>query len=296
MVNARRILNRAMAQSAEDRYASASDFRDALRRVGRVGIVGPNHPLSNDGGRNQRTLDHAEVPASRSVSDEESDGFSLPAGKKRKNHGLLMIAAVVIVLFASIFASVYRSYSQQGESSTVKTVTSSSNSAALPTTSTRGSKADRSSNHRNEDANTSIADSSNSASNRIPQESPTVTNPPLQASNLRQGSADNSSHSQLSSRFERPHLPAPREPNVRFPNLAVQQSYPTQGARFSPPELRPGNMPTVAISSTSNVPAEIREAQVLRARDGTQIVKFSDGTTRVFRPGERSAHSNTAPR
>ena len=40
------ILERAMAQSADDRYASASEFRNALSNVGRTGVV--------DGKRNRK--------------------------------------------------------------------------------------------------------------------------------------------------------------------------------------------------------------------------------------------------
>jgi serine/threonine protein kinase len=52
------ILQRAMAQSPDDRYASASEFRDALRRVGRTRSTGHSHvseenAVVNDGASNQ---------------------------------------------------------------------------------------------------------------------------------------------------------------------------------------------------------------------------------------------------
>lgn len=64
------ILERAMAQSADDRYASASDFRNALRRVGRSGVAGGNDERQDSsvaGEANQRNSSRATGKSSTPV-------------------------------------------------------------------------------------------------------------------------------------------------------------------------------------------------------------------------------------
>lgn len=64
------ILLRAMAQSPDDRYASASDFRDALRRVGRIRSAGHSHPPAEDSAVNEE----ARHQPNTSVSGEVETG------------------------------------------------------------------------------------------------------------------------------------------------------------------------------------------------------------------------------
>ena len=77
------ILKRAMAQSSDDRYASASDFRNALRRVGRTGLVGVG-PIAEGTSVADAQADTSALPDD---STGKTDSSKLPlANEKRNSH------------------------------------------------------------------------------------------------------------------------------------------------------------------------------------------------------------------
>jgi hypothetical protein len=70
-------------------------------------------------------------------------------------------------------------------------------------------------------------------------------------------------------------------PSVRLPNADFRDSFSEPSADF---RIRSYGATSVA------------SPRFFRAADGSLIVKFSDGSTRVVRPGERSAHSGVSQR
>src|SRR5204862_8366201 len=72
-------------------------------------------------------------------------------------------------------------------------------------------------------------------------------------------------------------VPSVNVPNTRLPRADLRENDPA----LSFPRLPAYSQPEI-----------VTERQVLRTPDGTQVVKFSDGTTRVFRPGEKIVSGN----
>lgn len=64
------ILQRAMAQSPDDRYASATDFRDALRQVGRTRNIGHSPLLEGQVEANDSTGNQLHAAASQAPENE----------------------------------------------------------------------------------------------------------------------------------------------------------------------------------------------------------------------------------
>jgi hypothetical protein len=83
-------------------------------------------------------------------------------------------------------------------------------------------------------------------------------------------------------------------PSIRFPNVDFRDN-PRENAPAPSPEsrLRSAGSPSVAGKPASSVtpkPASNSGGpKFYRAADGTQIVKFPDGSTQYIRPGQRGA-------
>src|SRR6185436_16862610 len=76
----------------------------------------------------------------------------------------------------------------------------------------------------------------------------------------------------------RKSLPRPGAPSIRFPKPDFRENLP------APTPVSRLRVYKLLNDSTTNAPP-----QFFRAADGTQIVKFSDGSTRFIRPGAREA-------
>ena len=72
------ILNRAMAQNPSDRYATAADFREALRRVGRIDDT---TIVRTDGTVSAAGFDHARLPWSSSSSPLSDFSVAITRGR-----------------------------------------------------------------------------------------------------------------------------------------------------------------------------------------------------------------------
>jgi hypothetical protein len=88
-----------------------------------------------------------------------------------------------------------------------------------------------------------------------------------------------------------------KAPSIQFPNADQPRDFtPAVPSRTAVLEAYVPSAISAAENSHPGQPTEAREPQILRARDGTQIVKFPDGSTRVYRPGERSLRATDTPR
>ena len=110
------ILSRAMALNPEDRYASAHDFREALRKVGRkedLARESANHSINepeSDSTVNPTVVRRAPAAAFdpfNSYSILKPDELAWQPAKQR--HRLLVIAAVLSILLVSGFVTFYDS-------------------------------------------------------------------------------------------------------------------------------------------------------------------------------------------
>jgi serine/threonine protein kinase len=271
------ILNKAMAQKAEDRYASANEFREAFRRMGRAkqeecevlvprvdDRIGKVHISSNRS---------ADRPVVRMAMVESARRF-----------GPASMTAVFVALLTIGVAALYGA--QRWLPSKVPTATSAG--ASLQRQPVVTSKAERP---------------------RAPESASVVKTPSI--SNVvstepnRKGAVAIEAKSTAAARGRGSYNLAPRRgrgrigaPSIRLPNPEFRnnapdpspesrfRTYTSSGARpraYANPDVRRS-------TSASLTP------KFFRAADGTQIVKFSGGLTRVVRPGERTARSEASYR
>jgi serine/threonine protein kinase len=272
------ILCRAMAQNPLERYASASDFREALWRVGR------SEPLVQSSPPNGETT---VAGASRSRGNDPFEGYSilkpaetpwlLPAEKR----GPGVIAGLLIFLLSVVAASFYgyRHWVAGPGSEDTTTV-------AVPRsggTSNGQSRPDKP--HANASGVTSSTPVAADEAGRKKidvERNESREHPGLRADNL----VPNSPVATLIASRERSVETARK---VSFPHLRL----PSTDLKVDGPTRAPERLPVYG--QLSSQPEPVQERQVLRAADGTQVVKFSDGTTRTFRPGEKNPQTGNAP-
>jgi serine/threonine protein kinase len=116
------ILARAMAQKPEDRYTTASEFREALRRMGRV----DSDSFAPRTDRGVRTIITDQRPPVAAV-ERPAMTMSLVGSAKRFGHGAITIVLVVVLTLAGGIL-----YGAQGW--LASPVTASSEKSAVPAT------------------------------------------------------------------------------------------------------------------------------------------------------------------
>lgn len=256
------ILNKAMAQKPEDRYATADDFREALRRMGRTTKETNREPrlergFISDGEITQapRTPPAADLRMSMVVS-----------GKRFGPAGVTAVIVVLLTLAGGIFYGSHGWFDALGEG---VSVTSQPKAVATQRLSPVTRKPDRS------------RVSENVLASAKPRNSVVSTsNPPEKKKSVSFVPAAIVKPASVSPRKMTPAIEPRRKPqrvqvpSLRLPNADFRDS-------FSEPS------PEVRIRSFGA--ASSFSPKFFRASDGSLIVKFSDGSTRTVRPGERSA-------
>jgi len=295
------ILDRAMAQNADDRYASASEFRNALRCVGRTRIAVPVAAVPVTISQVTRATDKQpeDEHSTQPRADAAANAPELFASPK-KSYLVHTVAAAVFLLFAAIAALLIASNSGVAE-------TPADSAHVNPDSTQLSSAAMRANKHSQKPEAGS--------SNRIPA---TEGAAPVDVSKMRatpqsqlsgKSNLSEDSHADLtrspSTRNAQQPKPSPirsveafralKAPNIRFPMADQQRDF----AAIAPPSsavVEPrASYGSPAEPVRSAAAPEVREPQILRARDGTQIVKFPDGSTRVFRPGEKNLRAEDTP-
>lgn len=248
------ILNKAMAQRSEHRYASADDFREALRRVGRThhgGVKLPAPAYKNEIEDNEVTAVGADL------------NMPLVVSARRFGPGMVTACLVVVgVLAAGVFYASPGWFNSNGNM-----LVTSANTAgieALPAL-VRRSERPRVANNNVVPA---AAKTRNQNDGNLTERRSEKRVPPS-------GRSETSVRRQPESKIM--ESPKPRRainaPAIRLPNPEIADNGATPGSDAG----------VRSYGSASSGPKFSRTA------DGTLIVKFSDGTTRVIRPGERSA-------
>jgi serine/threonine protein kinase len=276
------ILSRAMAQSPADRYPDAAAFREALAQLGRSRMndeptpASPAEPIKLPD-RTDQDLARAERVRAISRFDNytilkpEEPTWFIPRPGTRSN---LAVTGILFVLLSALLGTLYavRRWTETSTASQVKTNTNqhvstpngSQNKLRLNTAnglsgiSTPASASDR--------ERASVGPSVAKGRTQFRLESTSLnaqTIVPLQQSEQRAE--------------VRPRV---NVPNTRLPRAELKDNDPAP----SFPRLPAYGQPESPV-----------EKQVLRTPDGIQVVKFSDGTTKVFRPGEKSAQVATVP-
>jgi len=280
------ILCRAMAQNPEDRYSSATAFREALWRVGRsedgeTGDVSPapvTKPQQTPLGQALRKprLRASDPFDSYSILKPEEEAWFIP----RQSHNPNAVVAGVLFLLLMGLVGILYGYrhwieASDSDSRNVKTGSSQRVTEAANQQSGQQNRADRL---------------------RLNPSSIIGLNPAPSAEPGRKiGDADRTQTALKNSTQDR-RVFAIDSASLNAQAVAPLTPRAVANPRINIPEAR---LPKAELKATDPTPAvhglpvfgqpeAVVERQVLRTADGTQVVKFSDGTTKVFRPGEKS--------
>jgi hypothetical protein len=246
-----------MALRPEERYNNATDFREALRRVGRTTIeavkVQVNEPFKADS-QVEETV----------VRGQDNTAPHLALVEWRRRFGPGAIAALLLIIFAVAVAVFYNSEERLPAAPKNTAAVANPGDSKQPTPAPR--KADHALANNSAVTNTKKeANDRESASERVNEkkkEAVAVNSRPAATKSLQ-------SIKSLPVKSRR----AVGAPTLRLPN-------PELGNNLSAPANESG---TRAFGSSTAAP------QFFRAADGTLTVKFSDGSTRVVKPGERTS-------
>ncbi len=267
-----------MAQNPEDRYASANEFREALRRVGRDTIVpSESQPQSSDG---------------RVLSEPSDDGtiFKTLHASGKKIHGPGLLSSIILIVLTAAIASFY-GYQHWSDWSVPAKAATPARSVAPPTLSETTRKSDR-----------------------IPSSNTSATSTGVKTFDLgvRKGRVweKNAAGGDRGNGINNVKLAAPSNPqrSSSYPKVETIQQIKTPSIRLPDSETREGPEPPVQsrlptyspqaawlvqprlpVSTPLSAPLQ---SWVWRAPDGSKTVKFSNGTLRVYLPGKTTSQSN----
>lgn len=256
------ILGKAMAQNAEQRYRSAAEFREALRRVGRRAPSRAHYQPSAAG----------SVLFSEPV--DEIDIFKSLQSSAGRTRGPAFVASVMLIVLTAA-GGVFYGYPQWRDWSSPATTPTSGGAAAIPT-----SRASRQSERTvtNNAAKPTAAKAPDTAvrRNRVSEKTGTANNAVAdQLQRLdkvklaipsipRRAAAAPESKVETSRRI--------KIPNIRLPDADVTEHSPAPAAEpLLLQTYRPASLP---VSSWT------------RRTPNGHTVKFADGSLRVFRPSE----------
>jgi hypothetical protein len=297
------ILNKAMAQKPAERYENATEFREALRQMGRTKpavkierSVTDNTAFGEPVWPAGRTVHIREV-ASLGVSESQAPNLTLVASARQFGPaGATAVLALVVMLAGGIIYGAQRWFPSADKVAPAVLGTSADSAAALRQA-TAARKPERPRLADNQPVVTPKLKSTLEANNvERPAEKRndvSVGNPQAEKrsvavvrSSVVSGRGPERANGATRKNSQRPGAPSIRLPNPEFrDNTPV----PTPSSRFrnySAP--RPAYLVAQARNYSSNAPP-----QFFRAADGTQIVKFSDGSTRFVRPGRRRVQSGS---
>jgi serine/threonine protein kinase len=267
------ILNKALAQKPEERYANANEFREALRRMGRTraGEGKLDRKAAGKPGRASadETIHISEITSLRVPAEPVVNMALVGSAKRFGPAGATAVLAAFVTLAAGILYASQRLFPSTNQ---VTTSTSASDTAAALRQSASVRKVERV--RTPDNVGGSAARSTNSAGDKErASEKMNVTNLAAQAD--KNSSVVNSSTAAGSRQGarrspSRNNLQRVGAPSIRFPKPDLHETVPTPA-----PESR------IRSHSSSSAAGPITPSpQFFRAADGTQSVKFSDGSTR----------------
>jgi len=284
------ILNKAMAQKAENRYASADEFREAFRRMGRTNEMAVGAEAYNPGSSGPNHFGKDKVLANR---PDDGTVVRMAMVESARRFGPASVTAVFFALLTLGAAALYGS--QRWFPGQVPAALSSKPaSAAIQRQPLVVPKSDRPIT-----ATTIKPRAINSVviAERSDEKAPLVNEANSNAAPVE------SRNNSIGRRKGRNRIGAP---SIRFPSPEFRNNT-AEPARESPIRTytsssappRPFNASRARTYSSTPVRRYSRPnstPKFFRAPDGTQIVKFSGGLTRIVRPGERSARSEASYR
>ncbi len=284
------ILAKAMALPPEERYASARDFREALRRVGRINI-GPVKVHVNEPAKADSQMEETVVRR----KDKTPPSLAMVESQRRFGPGA--IATLLVIVAAVAIGMFYNS--QERASTTSKTNAGVAQAADTHAPTTASQKADRAAVN-----NRAVSNAKREASDREHLSD--------RANEKKKAAYDRERAAKLVSEKEKEAMDRERAnekkreavaKNSRPAVTKLQKAQNTQQAkrrrlvgapalRLPNPELGSNLSAPASESSTRAFGSATSAPKFFRAADGTLTIRFSDGSTRVVKPGERSARPN----
>lgn len=275
------ILSRAMAQNPADRYANAKEFREALARLGRSR---EDPPAIND---TEVTIARPQpVPPvenpKRDRSANSFDGYSILKpeeqvlfSSRRNTQSNPVMVGILFVLLAGLIGTLYsyRRVNVPAPAGQVKT----NPSQQQPLPSSTQSRARINPNAVGLSAKAFVGPSQEP---KVTERAETSVQKDHSAFRIEGSRTYTQGSNNLIAREAHPIAARVSAPNTRLPRTDLKEDDPAPASMRLP---------------SYGQPVPVSERQVLRTPDGTQVVKFSDGTTRVFRPGEKNSLSSNAP-
>jgi serine/threonine protein kinase len=283
------ILSKAMALRPEERYANATDFREALRRVGRIDIGPVNVQMSAPA----KADSQVEVTV---VRQKDRPGPRLAMVESQRHFGPAALAALLLLVGIVAFASFYNSTERNP-------TTADSNAAAVKSPDTRGYTAAPQKPDRAAVNNRAVSITRNEAKHREPaneriNEKKKDAYDRERAAHLANEKIIEARDRERVSRKKKETAPM----NSRSAVIQWQKAASTQQSRRRSVDAPALRLPNPELGNNLSAPSSETGARAFgsatsgpkffRAADGTLTVKFSDGSTRVVKPGARSADPN----
>jgi serine/threonine protein kinase len=284
------ILNKALAQKPEDRYANATEFREALRRMGRTRIR--EEKREREARRSpDETIHISDLPARR-VPESAAVSMALVASARRFGPaGATAVVALVVTLAAGLLYGSQRWFSSAAELTPGSAVTDTA--SAL-----RQSAVHKSERARTENVSASPTKPKNSADDGKDRLAEKQRNAEVATAESEKRPAAAVKSPAVSGRVPElrraPSRNIPQRvgaPSIRFPKPELRDNTPTpspvsRNRNYSNSTGRPALFPQPTFARVSN-----SAPRFYRAADGTQIVKFSDGSTRWVHPSRKGTQS-----
>ena len=317
------ILNKAMAQKAEHRYASANEFREAFRRMGRAHQIEVNAgdlvAVSTAADRIRKD----QVPSNRADYPGSPDGqpgwgggdgtvIKMAMVESARRFGPGSMTAVFLVLLTLGVAALYASQRWLPGTLPVDPVSKPASAVFQRQPPVVAPRSDR---PRTPESMSVTAPKTRSTNIVVTTERPYENRPAVtEAKSIPTPNAPGGSDvGRLSGRGKgrrRIGVPSIRFPNPEFRNNTAEPSPESRIRTYTSSSARPQPFTTSRMrtyGANGAVPGSRLDSRIrkynasstprfFRAPDGTQIVKFSGGLTRVVRPGERTARAEASYR
>ena len=285
------ILNKAMAQKPEARYASANEFREALRRMGRTKV-------GEEKIEHKANAKFAGVPLSETIHISEMPSLLVPeyapvnmalvgSAKRFGPAGATLILALVVMLAGGILYASQRWFPSADKLATPPTQTNDTATALRQPSGL----------HKSERARTpeSVAvpptkpkNSTDDVKDRLADKRTDIL---VAGSQADKKAAAVEKSANISSRPQDLRRSAPRNnlqrvgaPSIRFPKPELRDNTPLPSPSIRMRSFGSSSATTSRAPAPISYPAVSMAPKFYRAADGTQIVKFSDGSTRLVHP------------
>ena len=284
------ILFKAMALRPEERYVNATDFREALRRVGRTNI-GPVKPEVN------KAINADSQIEETVVRRQDNTGPRLVMVESRRRFGSAAIAALMLIVFAVAFAVFYNAQpgppaspngiatvADAGESKQPTPAPRKAEHVAVNNSALTNTKKDA---HDREHASELVNEKKSEAIDRE------RANEKKREANVWEYANErvNEKKKEAVSVNHRVAAAKPLKP-LNTQQSRLHRAVGAPALRLPNPELGNNLSAPASESRTRAFGPATSAPQFFRAPDGTLTVKFSDGSTRVVKPGERTARPN----